>query len=88
MVARVFPVSPDGLQQRDLLEAAVEAAQPTRTQHDAAVPLRLIGDAALCARYRRALALQGIDHAPTIEGATVAGLWQVASRAGLIKEGA
>ncbi len=56
--------------------------------HDATAPLGLIGDAALCARYRRALARHGIDNAPTIEGATVAGLWQVAARAGLIEEGA
>ena len=56
--------------------------------HDAAAPLALVGDAALCARYRRALALHGIDHAPVIDGASVAGLWQVALRAGLIEEGA
>ncbi len=56
------------------------------TQHDAAAPLRLIGDASLCARYRRALVPHGIHEAPTLEGATVAGLWQVALRAGLIED--
>lgn len=56
--------------------------------HDATEPLALIGDAALCDRYRRALAAHGIEHAPVIEGATAVGLWQVALRAGLIGEGA
>jgi 2-dehydro-3-deoxygalactonokinase len=57
-------------------------------QHDAAAPLALIGDGALCARYQRALALHGMTRAPTVEGATVAGLWQVALRAGLVGEAA
>ncbi len=56
--------------------------------HDIAEPLALIGDVALCARYRQALALHGIDDASVIDGATVAGLWQLALRAGLIGEGA
>ena len=40
--------------------------------------LALIGDKALCDRYRLAMAEFGVTEAPTIEGATEAGLWQVA----------
>ena len=43
----------------------------------------LVGDAALCARYRRALALFGRSAQTAIEGAAAAGLWQIATRAGL-----
>ncbi len=45
--------------------------------------LALIGDPALCDRYRRALAAFGVTDAATITGATEAGLWQVACQAGL-----
>jgi 2-dehydro-3-deoxygalactonokinase len=43
----------------------------------------LVGDAALCARYRRALALFGRNAQTAGEGAAAAGLWQIATRAGL-----
>lgn len=43
----------------------------------------LVGDAALCARYRRALALFGRSAHSAGEGAAAAGLWQIATRAGL-----
>ena len=46
--------------------------------------LALIGDPALCARYRRALALFDLPDAITITGATEAGLWQIACQAGLV----
>ena len=43
----------------------------------------LVGDAALCERYRRALALFGRRAQTAGEGAAAAGLWQIAARAGL-----
>lgn len=43
----------------------------------------LVGDAALCARYRRALALFGRSSQIAGEEAAAAGLWQIATRAGL-----
>lgn len=49
---------------------------------DASPPM-LVGDAALCARYRRALALYGCAAQVAGEGAAPAGLWQIAMRAGL-----
>lgn len=49
-----------------------------------AAPLVLIGDPALSARYRTALALFGAEVAAEIPEAAVAGLWQVARAAGLV----
>lgn len=46
--------------------------------------LALVGDAALCARYRRALSHFGITDVPAIEGAAEAGLWRIACLAGLV----
>jgi 2-dehydro-3-deoxygalactonokinase len=47
-------------------------------------PAALVGDAALCDRYRAALALLGVHDVPVIEGAAPAGLWTIARRAGLV----
>ena len=47
-------------------------------------PPQLIGETALCERYRRAAALFGIDLPPPIEDAAAHGLWQLATQAGLI----
>lgn len=47
-------------------------------------PLQLIGEAALCERYRRAAALFGIELPPPIPDAAAHGLWQLAAQAGLI----
>lgn len=49
--------------------------------------IRLVGEAALCARYQRALALYG--HGASLAGADAAaqGLWQIAQRAGLCAAG-
>ncbi|MBA1279910.1 2-dehydro-3-deoxygalactonokinase [Stutzerimonas stutzeri] len=44
----------------------------------------LLGEPALCARYREALALFGLDHVRSLDNPGVAGLWQVAQAAGLI----
>lgn len=56
------------------------------TAGDAA--LWLVGDAALCARYRRALALFGRAAATAAGDAAAQGLWQIAQRAGLCERGA
>lgn len=47
-------------------------------------PLQLIGDGALCERYRRAAALFGIELPPPIGDAAAHGLWQLAVQAGLV----
>jgi 2-dehydro-3-deoxygalactonokinase len=49
---------------------------------DAAVPLVLVGDAALLARYRRALAAFGRDAVDGGEHLAARGLWRIAQRAG------
>lgn len=43
----------------------------------------LIGDPALCRRYREALALLGVSEVREIENAATAGLWRIAIQAGL-----
>jgi len=50
-------------------------------------PLQLIGEAALCARYRRAAALFDIELPPAIADAAARGLWQLATQAGLVPPG-
>lgn len=47
-------------------------------------PFRLIGEAALCERYRLAAAQFGITLHEPVSGATAHGLWQVAGQLGLI----
>ncbi len=44
----------------------------------------LVGDAALCARYRRALALAGIKTASGPSDAAARGLWRIARQAGML----
>ncbi|MGN8200334.1 2-dehydro-3-deoxygalactonokinase [Salinisphaera sp. RV14] len=51
---------------------------------DGVPPLRLIGDAALCARYRRALARFDVDDVAEIPDAARLGLWRIAAAAGLV----
>ncbi len=46
-------------------------------------PIVLVGTAALCARYQRALALCGFAHVSLAQAATERGLWQLAVAAGL-----
>ncbi|MFM0225239.1 2-dehydro-3-deoxygalactonokinase [Paraburkholderia dipogonis] len=50
--------------------------------------LRLIGNEALCERYRLALAQFGCTQAELVKHATERGLWRVASQAGLVKPAA
>ena len=47
--------------------------------------LVMIGDATLCARYRKAATQFGVSDMPEIENATRAGLWAIAREAGLIR---
>ncbi|MFK2878371.1 2-dehydro-3-deoxygalactonokinase [Rhodanobacter hydrolyticus] len=47
-------------------------------------PLQLIGEAALCERYRRAAAQFDITLPPPIADAAARGLWQLAMQAGLV----
>ena len=44
----------------------------------------LVGEAALCERYRRALALAGIETAMGPSDAAARGLWRIARRAGMV----
>jgi 2-dehydro-3-deoxygalactonokinase len=67
-----------------LVGEELRCALPASMEPDAA-PLVLVGDAALCARYRRALALWGAAAQPANEGAACAGLWHIARQAGLLR---
>ena len=46
-------------------------------------PAALVGDMALCDRYRVALGLFGVHDIPIIDDAAPAGLWAIACRAGI-----
>ncbi|WP_158753085.1 2-dehydro-3-deoxygalactonokinase [Dyella sp. S184] len=56
-----------------------------RFRHDA--PIQLIGDAALCTRYRLAASHFDIDLAEPLADAAAYGLWQIASHIGLVSAG-
>jgi len=64
-----------GLLIGDELRAAPRGAEPL-----------LIGDPALCARYRRAMGLCGLVARIAPPGAAAAGLWRIARDAGLIAD--
>ncbi len=51
------------------------------------LPRLLVGDASLCRRYQRALALFGLPSRLAADGAAPAGLWQIATSAGLLGAG-
>lgn len=68
-----------------LLGAEVAAARRWADRHamgDGAVTL--VGDAALCARYRRALALAGFKAVSGPPEAAARGLWRIARQAGML----
>jgi len=69
-----------------LLLGAEVAAARRWAQADAAEggAVTLVGDAALCARYRRALACAGITAAPGPSDAAARGLWRIARHAGML----
>jgi 2-dehydro-3-deoxygalactonokinase len=66
-----------GLLIGDELRAAPDGARPV-----------LIGEAALCRRYERAMRRCGIHATMTDPGTTALGLWRIAGRAGLIERAA
>ncbi|RXV65469.1 2-dehydro-3-deoxygalactonokinase [Burkholderia stabilis] len=63
--------------------AAEDGGPAGAASADAPRPM-LIGDAALCARYRHAASLFGWPSVDTIDGAAAAGLWVLAERARLL----
>lgn len=64
--------------------AALAAVQRRRRQAMALPAVLLIGNASLCARYRRALQACGFPQVAEAEQATERGLWQLAVAAGLV----
>jgi 2-dehydro-3-deoxygalactonokinase len=67
---------------------AVQALLPARGEALASETLRLIGELALCERYRLALAEFGCTNAAIVEEAAERGLWRIATQAGLLARGA
>jgi 2-dehydro-3-deoxygalactonokinase len=65
--------------------AGLEAVLAQQQSALAGQSLRLIGNEALCERYRLALAQFGCTQAELVKHATERGLWRVASQAGLVK---
>jgi 2-dehydro-3-deoxygalactonokinase len=81
----------DGADQREYLsgllighEVAALQALLAEQRHQPARVI-LVGDAALCVRYTRALRAYGLDQIEVAEHATERGLWQLAMAAGLLK---
>ena len=68
-----------GLLVGEEIRCALQAGPPAD-----ALPRLLVGDAALCRRYQRALALFGLSSELAADGAAPAGLWQIAKTAGLL----
>jgi 2-dehydro-3-deoxygalactonokinase len=68
-----------GLLVGDEIRCALQGGPPAD-----ASPRLLVGDAALCRRYQRGLALYGLPSRLAAEGAAPAGLWQIARAAGLL----
>jgi 2-dehydro-3-deoxygalactonokinase len=68
-----------------LLGAEVAAGRRWLERHAATGgSVTLIGDAALCGRYRRALALGGLEASLGPSDAAARGLWRIAQRAGVV----
>ncbi|WP_144147658.1 2-dehydro-3-deoxygalactonokinase [Paraburkholderia sp. BCC1884] len=68
--------------------AGLEAVLAQQQNSLAGQSLRLIGNEALCERYRVALAQFGCTQAELVKHATERGLWRVASQAGLVNPAA
>ncbi|MBN3841097.1 2-dehydro-3-deoxygalactonokinase [Burkholderia sp. Ac-20349] len=68
----------------ELAGLAAENGGPGGAARDDALRPMLIGDAALCERYKHAASLFGWPPVDTIDGAAAAGLWVLAERAGLL----
>jgi 2-dehydro-3-deoxygalactonokinase len=68
-----------------LLGAEVAAARRWLERHAVGGDsMILVGDAALCGRYRRALALAGFDSSPGPADAAAMGLWRIARLSGMV----
>ena len=68
-----------------LLGAEVAAGRRWLQQHAAGGhSMTLVGEAVLCERYRRALALAGFDSAPGPVNAAAIGLWRIARLSGTV----
>ena len=68
-----------------LLGAEVAAARGWVQRHAVGeATMTLVGDSALCERYRRALALAGLAAAVAPAGAAARGLWRIARHAGML----
>ena len=68
-----------------LVGAEITAARAWAAGNEAAgSEVTLVGEAALCERYRRALTLAGIDAVQGPAAAAARGLWRIAQRAGLV----
>ncbi len=68
--------------------AGLEAVLTQQQNSLAGQHLRLIGNEALCERYRVALAQFGCTHAELVKHATERGLWRIATQAGLVNPAA
>ena len=68
--------------------AGLDAVLTQQQDSLAGQTLRLIGNEALCERYRLALAQFGCTQAELVKHATERGLWRVAAQAGLVKPAA
>jgi 2-dehydro-3-deoxygalactonokinase len=64
--------------------AGLEAVLAQQQNSLAGQHLRLIGNEALCERYRMALTQFGCMHAELVKHATERGLWRIATQAGLV----
>ncbi|HEX2942861.1 MAG TPA: 2-dehydro-3-deoxygalactonokinase, partial [Rhodopila sp.] len=53
---------------------------------EAGLKLTIIGDPALAARYRHALARFGLAEVETLDDTAPAGLWRIAEAAGLLRD--
>jgi 2-dehydro-3-deoxygalactonokinase len=61
----------------------VSALAASRATREPGAPLVLLGDAALCRRYARALTVFGVDAHARLEDTAARGLWELARAAGL-----
>jgi 2-dehydro-3-deoxygalactonokinase len=68
-----------------LLGAEIAAARRWLQQHAVGGDsMTLVGDAALCERYRRALGLAGFESSPGPANAAAMGLWRIARRSEMV----
>jgi 2-dehydro-3-deoxygalactonokinase len=62
----------------------VSALAASRTAREAGAPLVLLGDAALCRRYARALEFFGAPARVQLDDTAPRGLWEFAQAVGLV----